>query len=493
MGQQISLIILNFISRTIFIRILGAEYLGISGLFANILTILSLAELGVGTAIIYALYKPLFEKNYAHLSALMNYYKILYRMIAIVVAVIGIALIPFLGMMVNVKKPIPNIEIYYLVFLSNSVVSYLVSYKAAIINADQKMYITKIYLFIFTVIQFVLQTLLLLITHNYIVYIIVQVLCTFLYNVFVSKKADRMYPWLNDKNTLPKDEKIDMFKNIKSMFLYRLGGVLFGGTDNVMISIMVGTIWVGYYSNYNMIIISITGFISVLFTSLYGSIGNLNAGDDTQKKYEVFDVLLFISFWIGGFCSICFFVLFNDFITLWLGNKFLLDVPTVFAIILNFYLATLLNPLWSYRETTGLFRKTKYVMLFTSTINLGLSILLGFYFGIFGILMATVISRLATYFWYEPFVLYRDYFKKPVKIYFFKQVMYFGLMLVAGGITYFSTSLLPSSITIPYFILKLVLCMVIPNALFFMIFHKTKQFAYLYSNFLGKLLNRMKK
>ena len=485
---QLLTLLLQFISRTVFIRSLGVEYLGINGLFSNILTVLSLADLGVGNAMVYSLYKPLAENDQVKLAALVHYYKKIYTIIAAAVGIVGIVFLPFLGYFVKLKQPVNNLSLYYILYLANTVISYLFVYRTVITTADQKDYTLKRYNMGVVVLQFLLQILALLCFHSFALYIIALVFCTFLANFLCARKTVRMYPYIKNQAELEEQAKEGIWSNVKSFFVYQIGGVALNNTDNILISIILGTVWVGYYSNYSMIIAQVASFTSTVFISLQASVGNLNAGQYDEKRYLVFKGLNLMSFWIYGFCCICFCILFQDFISLWLGNQFLLDMPSIFMAIATFYLQGVLYPIWCYRNTTGLFKQTKYVMLAASAINLVLSVWLGYLWGLAGILGATVIARLSTNIWYEPMVLYRDYFHKNVATYFKGQIGYFLLLTATGAVTFLLCRSLPGT-TVPGFAVKLLLCLIVPNFLFYLVFRKTSDFQYLKKTYLSRILN----
>lgn len=209
---------------------------------------------------------------------------------------------------------------------------------------------------------------------------------------------------------------------MKSIFLYKVSGVLLNGTDNTLISILVGTVWVGIYSNYNMIITAVNSFVNTLFSSVTASIGNVIVTERSEKRYEVFKVMQMISLMIAASTVVIMYSLINDLIYVWLGDKFVLSNQILVAIMCNFYLGNILRPIWSYREATGLYMQTKYIMLIAAGINIVLSIALGNYFGMSGILFASVLARLSTYFWYEPKLLFENYFEENVRGFYFSIV-----------------------------------------------------------------------
>lgn len=489
---QICTVLLNFASRTVFIKILGSEYLGINGLFTNVLTILSLAELGIGNAIIYSMYKPLANKDTKKITALMNFYKEVYKKIAIVILIMGIAIIPFLKYIVNMEQEIEHIYIYYVLFLTNTVVSYFFIYKVSIINADQKMYIQKVYQFITLIIQFILQVIILVTTHNFMLYLIVQIVCTIGNNVALSLKADKLYPYINEKEILEEEDRKSIYSNVSAMFIHRITGTILNNTDNILISILVGTVWVGYYSNYYMIVSSILSMGTLVFTAITASIGNLNANTDTKKQESIFQQLNLISFIIFGVCTIGLANLFDDFITLWIGKEYILDNLTMLSIVINFYIQGTLNPGLVFKDTTGLFKDTKWMSIILAVLNIVLSIVLGKIIGLAGILVATFISRLLTICWYQPYMLYKNIFHMSSKKYFLQQAKYVVTLLITYWISKLAVSFI-TEVSIVNFIVKgfLVLCIIM--IFFYIAIRKDNEFKMLKEKFLNPIIKKLKK
>ena len=413
-------LLLSFINRTVFINILGVEYLGINGLFSNILQMLTLADLGFSTAMAYSYYEPIAENNIDKISTLNRFYKKIYRYVAVGIAAIGLALTPFLEQIINLEQPIEHLHVYYLMTLAGTVSSYLMIYKSTLINAYQKNYIVSKYNSMVKLIVTAAQVIFLILTRNFIVYLAIVICGNLLNNLRVSIAADKLFPFIkqNKKGALLKKDKKDIFANIKSMFIYKTSSVLINSTDNILISSIVGTIFVGYYSNYCMVINNLMTFINITFTSLTASIGNVVVSESYEKKYSLFRTVQMASFWFSTVVVSCTYVLIDPFISTWLGKDFLLDSWTVAAILLNLYLMCILQPIWIYREATGMYQKTKYIMFVTAILNLVLSIWWGIYLGLSGILFASAVAKLLTYFWYEPILLFKDFFNaKPIRFF----------------------------------------------------------------------------
>lgn len=435
-GYQFITLILGFVNRSVFIWTLGVNYLGISGLFSDILNMLSLADLGFGVALTYSMYKPLAEKDYTRLAALTNLYQKVYLVIAIVVTVLGLSLVPFLKYLVNLPHSIPHLTLYYIMYLANTVASYLVIYKTSILTADQKEYILNKYRSIFSVLQTLFMTIFLWITHSYFIYLLVQVLFTYVQNFYCSKIAEKKYPFIKKNIKMPFKEVKEIFKNMYSVFLYKISGVLLNATDNTIISVMIGTNMVGYYSNYSMIVLKVTNLINTIFYSLTASLGNLVVKGKAERRYQIFLSMQSISDIFSICCVTCLSLLMQDFIRLWLGKSYLLNDVVLLAIVCNFYLGVILLPIWVYREATGLYQQTKYIMVLTAIVNLILSVFLAKKIGISGVLFSSAIARLVTYFWYEPVLLFKKYFSTSSTIYFILIIKNIIITLLILGVEY---------------------------------------------------------
>lgn len=486
-GSQVIILLLMFIGRTVFINVLGAEYLGVNGLFANILTILSLAELGIGNVMIYSLYKPVAENDEATIRALLNYYKNIYRKIAVAVLIFGLCVVPFLGKIVNSDLPHTSIILYYILFLLNSVVSYLVVYKSALINADQKIYIIKVIQTLVVLIKEVAQIIILLITKSFILYLCILILSTIINNLILSIKADKLYPFLKQSSNLTKVDTNAIKENIKAVFIYKIGVIIMNNTDNILISILIGTVYVGYYSNYSLLVTTVGTIVGIIIQALFSSIGNLNASGDMVKSYNFFNGLLLFFQWLSAFCALSFLLVFNDFITIWIGEKYLLEINVVLAIVLNFYIQNIINPVWMYRETMGLFNQIKYLMIIAAIVNLIFSIILGIQWGLAGIIISTAIARLLTTVWYEPRLLYRMKFRQPVRGYWIRQIRYSFITIIAVYISIVVTKSMPISLT--YIFVKILIGFIVVSLVFLITNFKSEEFKML-SGYAIRILKR---
>lgn len=424
-GQAFGLII-SFIARIIFVKFLSDEYLGLNGLFTNLLTMLSLVELGVGSALVYSLYKPLADGDNEKVKSLMDLYRKAYNIIGGVVLIIGILFIPFYRYLISEVPSISHLDFIYILFVLNTAISYFYSYKRSLIICDQKRYIATIYRYVFYFLLNVFQIIVLFLTHNYILYLITQVVFTWLENICISIKADRMYPYLNDKNIkkLDKKELNTISKNVRAMLFHKIGGVVVNSTDNILISKLVGLIAVGMYSNYYLITSALDTITAQFFNAITASVGNLGACTNSKKVKETFNTTFFLNYLIYGVITVCLLILFNPFIEVWLGKKYLFDFGVVLVITICFYLKGIRKTCLTFKDALGLFWQDRYKPIIESIINLVASIILGIRYGVLGIFMGTIISTVTTSLWIEPYVLYKYYFKENIIDYLYRFIKY---------------------------------------------------------------------
>ncbi len=492
-GQFVGLII-SFIARIIFINVLGNEYLGLNGLFTNILNVLSLAELGIGTAITYNLYKPLSEKDETTCKMLMQFYKKVYTIIGIIILLLGSAITPFLSIFIKEIPNINNINLIYILFVINTSVSYFFSYKRNLIISDQQRYIATIYRYGIYALMNIIQIIYLLISKDYIGFLIIQIGCTLLENILVSKKADKMYPYLKDKKEIPLDinMKESIIDKTKALLMHRIGGIVVNSTDNIILSKCVGLTAVGLYSNYYLIISSLNTIISQVYNSITASIGNLFAVENKNKIYDIFKKVNFLTFWIYAFCSICLMILLNTFIELWIGKKYIFEMKVVIILVVNFFFTGMRKSVLTFRDAAGLFEKDKYKSIFESMINLIASIILALKFGTFGVFLGTFISTISVCFWIEPYVLFKYGFEKNASIYFVDYVKKIILLLFALLITCGLCNLIKGA-TLVKFIYKLIVCLLVPNIIIVIFYFRTDEFMYFLDLVKNKILKVVKK
>ena len=438
LANKLLMMVLAFATRTLFIRLLGAEYTGISSLYTNILSVLSLAEMGMGNVLMFYLYSALKEKDEKQIASLVNEFKRIYSAIIIIVLSVGLLLIPFLKYIVHSSLDSKELIGYYALYLINSVASYFVVYRTTVIAADQKNYITNIVQTIATVAMYILQIIYLLLFRDFWGYLLIQVLCTIGANFALNGIALKHYPFLKEdkighqagKQLINRKE---LFRNIKATFLSKISDTILDQTDSIIISIMFGTVMVGYYSNYFMLISSIVAIAVLIAHVLVASFVNLNTEGDMERSYEMFRVALTAFSIFGTFCTTCYACIVQDFVPIWVGTQYVMPYGLVLAILAVFYLRMATNTMWMYRSAMGIFQEVQYINLAAAGLNIILSVLLGKLMGVAGVIVATAISRILTSFWYEGKVVFKR-FDKSFSIYLVLQIKSFAICTVSVGL-----------------------------------------------------------
>jgi O-antigen/teichoic acid export membrane protein len=476
---QILTVLISFATRTVFIEYLSVEYLGVNGLFTNILTVLSLTELGFGGAMIYSMYLPLAVQDHNKLRGLMNFFSKIYTIIGVVFGVFGLFLIPFLSIFIKDTPNISNLTLIYLLFLANSVASYFYAFKRSILQADQKQFIISKNSLIFTFIKAILQVIILIIFKSYLLFLTIQVVITITENLFISQKVKAMYPYLKNisESSLDSFEKTAIWTNVKALMIYKVGSTVLDGTDNIIISSLIGIATVGYLSNYTLIVGSVSMILQQITNALTGSIGNFVATEEVDKQEDLFNRIVFIYFFIYGFSFVALFMLLNPFITIWIGKEYILPNSIVFVIAFNCYITGIMNPVWTFRSTKGLFIHGKMRPLISAIINVVVSIILAIYWGLIGVLIGTTITRLTTNFWYDSYIIFRHGFKKSPKLYYINQLLYFISLSIPFILLEYLFRLISFGIYAS-FITQIVLVVVITIGSILLIYWKTEELNY---------------
>ena len=477
--------------RTVFIYTLGMQYTGVSAVFTDILSVLSLSELGMSTAIATALYKPLHENNEKQIAKLMQFYKTAYRFIAIFVFISGLILLPFLySVITKVPEIKESLRIIFILYIIKTASSYLLIYKSTILSADQKQYIIISRELICSIIKYVLEIIILIIFKNFILYLITEIILTIIQNFIITKKAEKEYPYAFQKikSKLSKEEKLQLFKNIKGLSMYQISGTVGNSIDNILISKFIGTATSGIYSSYTLIRRQIEQILKQFFSAVTPSIGNLVTENDTEKQHDIFKKIFYISFVLINFCATSMFIIYTPFIKIWIGNDYVLAKKIAFLISFDSFLYILLQAIASFRTANGLFVKGQYRPLIMAIMNVLLSVLLIQRYGIFGTILATIICRFLTQ-WYDPFLLYQEIFKKPFKIFYFKYLEYILLFIISCILTNYLSQILVVNNLFLDLLYKISCCIVVPNIISIGTTYNTKEFIF-YKEKIIKILHK---
>lgn len=430
---QIVTYVLAFVVRLVFIRNLKIEYLGVNGLFSNILTVLSLAELGAGQAIIYSMYKPLAEKDTEKIKSLMRLYKNIYRGVGTAILLLGLLFYPFLDFFIREQPRIPygELTVIYALAVFQTAIAYFFSYRYSIYTASQNEYVMTGYSVFFSALTSVTQIAVLFLCKNYIAYQCTGLVLFLIRNTVMSGKANRDYPFLKEPAAgLDPESGHEIRKNIFDMFLYKVGTTLESTVDTLLISKFFGLITLGLYSNYH----AIAGYSRSLFSTVLGrvipSLGNLFVTGNEKKQRQVFDALQMVYYWLSTYFAVGLIVLFNPLIVFLFGEEYLLPRAVVTMLIIHITMINFHYPCSFVRDAAGLFRYGKFIPLISAVLNVLFSLVAVRFRGLAGIMEGTVLAALLTYVWYDPYIISKHVLKKRPGGFYIKYLAHWCLLAV---------------------------------------------------------------
>ena len=489
-GGQILLTILRFVTRTVFISTLGKTYLGVNGYFADIINMLSLTELGFDTAINFKLYKPLADHDEKRVRVLMNFYKMAYRGVGLVILGIGLLLLPLLPYLIQDYSTLADIGInaplVYILFLLQSVSSYLFfAYRAAIMQANQKKYILDIADYSIIIATNLVQILVLIFLRNFIIYTATVIIFNLLQNILNAVITQKYYPeyFVKESNKLSKEEVRDLFKDCGALFIYKINGTVLKASDNMVLGAFAGLDVVGLYSNYLLMYSSLRSFLRRFYTAVKASTGNLFATEGVEKKYRFFETMNYLTIVLYGTAAVGVAVCANEFITTWVGADYAIPQPFPILIGIEILISGLKQNLSQIRTVTGAFRQMWYRPLVGVIINLVVSIALVQVWGIYGVIIGTIVADLSTSFVVDPPIIHRICFDnyKPVSNYYKKNLTYiFILALLCVGNMLLSGVVLTGHKWLSVIVHALIVCATVPTA-YVLLYWKTSECKYLRS------------
>ena len=494
MIAQVITVVLGFITQKIFIQTLGTEILGINGLFSNIISMLSIAELGMGTAVIYNLYKPLVENDTEKINKWMKFYKNCYRKIAMIIGFLGIICLPFIGFFVGEVNINYNIHILYLLYLTETVVSYLFTYKRSILYADQKNYVITLIHVLYLVLVNTFQIIILVFTKNYILYLVIKIIMRLVENLLINIASIKRYPYIKNpgKEELEKAEKKNFYKELKGLVFHKISWIVISGTDNIIISKFVGIIWVGIYSNYLMITNTIEQLVAQMFSAITGSVGNLLTSETKEKAYEVYKKTSLLQYIIYSTATVGIFCVSEPFIRIWLASEeFIFSKAIVFFICISFFFSGMRRNICVFKDAAGIFYEDRKMPIIASVLNIIFSIALAMILGIQGVFIGTIICYLFLHiFSYSKYIYEKVFEKKRTE--YLKELLKYSLVLllsmfIANGIiqiTYCSNVWIELIKTI-------IISILTTNIITIIVFHKTDEYYY-WKNFILALINKVK-
>mgnify|MGYP004454830005 CR=1 FL=1 len=482
-----------FVLRTVMIYILGMQYVGLNSLFTSILQVLNLAELGVGSAMVYSMYRPIAEDDEKKICMLMKLYRIYYRVIGGAICGLGLAIIPVLPKLISGDVPADiNIYILYLLNLAATVLSYwLFAYKNSLLTAHQRNDIIDLITILTTTLQYVFQIVTLVLFGNYYLYIVIALFSQVLLNIITALVANKMYPNYHPSGKIDKDIMKDINQKIRDLFTSKLGEVIVNSADTIVISAFLGLTILAMYNNYYYILTAVMGFVTLLFKSSTAGIGNSLVVESLEKNYNDLNKFTFLVSWIGFFCGCCLLCLYQPFMKLWVGESYMLEFGCVICFSGYFYIRVINQVLIVYKDAAGMWHEDRFRPLCTALTNLFLNLALVQFMGIYGVLLSTVLSTLLVGMPWVIKNIFTVVLKRDFRDYIKKLLLYVSATIVGWAITYFVCSFIKGNLIV-VLVIRLLICLVFSNVFYIVIFHNMSEFketVKLIDNIIGKKIS----
>jgi len=494
-GSKILLIIMSFITRTVFIRTLGDSFLGIEGLFTNILSMLSLAELGFGSAIVYKLYRPIAENDRPRILVLLKLYRKTYFIVGCVIAVVGICLIPFLPNLVEdyyrFEQLGLNAVFIFLLYLFSTVSSYwFFAYKTAFVQANQKSYLLNIVEYIVFIASSVAQILALLLFEDFVLYLVVQILFSILASFMYASVCDRKYPYTKEKTTdrISKTELKEFFNDCSALLLYRASTIVENASASIVLSSILGLHAVALYTAYSSVKVYIRSLLNTFLTAIQASLGSIYTTGKLDWSRQIFRIVNFCSNMLYGIFAIGIAVLMDEFLTLWLGSSYVVTsweaagrtiaTPIALLVAIEFFTTGQTTFCGSFRNAMGLFQELKYRPIASILVNLALCILTVPHLGIAGCMLSLIVANLTTNLIFDPIIIHKHALKESPRSYYLHNLSY-KTALIATGLLAWRVCCLITLTGILGFIVRGALCVLVSGTILCLVFCGTEEFRYL--------------
>ena len=476
--EKIAKILFPFITRTVLIKTLGAEYLGLNSLFTSVLQVLSISELGVGTAIVFSMYEPIAHDNEKKVCALLNLYRKIYYIIGLIILIVGLLVTPFLHYMIKDDYTITiNIYLLFLIYLFDTVIGYfLYSYKISLFMAYQRNDIISKVSSLLALLCNTFQVLMLICFRNYYIFVLVIPIITILQNIIQAYLAKKHFPTIVCKGDISLDEKKELKKRIVGLLSFKIYGVIFDAVDAVVVSTFLGLTTLAIYNNYYYIQKAIISFLLVITSSITAGIGNKMVTNNCRDNYKDLINFSFVNGWICSWCAICLLCLYQTFMKIWMGEKLMFQFSTVLLIVIYFLIPRLTNLTYTYREAAGLWWQDRFRPLVSSIVNICANLILVKFIGINGVIISTILCTVFINVPWGTYILFKYYFKCSSKEYMMKIVFYILNTIWVGGLTLFVCSLIRLSDQLLEFVIKVGICCIIPNVLFWIVYRTTKEY-----------------
>lgn len=470
--------LIPFFVRTALIYLLGTEYLGLDGLFTSILQMLNIAELGFSSAIVFSMYKPIAMNDSERICALLNLYRTAYRIIGFIILVVGLLLTPFLSLLIKGNIP-PDMNIYFLyfIFLGNTVIGYwMFAYKKSLLSAHQREDLNINANTVINLLKTFLQFCILAVFHNYYFYLLVMPIATIAENLYIDRLTRKRYPQYVCRGRLDQNSRRDISKRISGLMIRKISQLSRNAMDNIIISAFLGLSQVTIYGNYYTILYGVHTLMECITKAMTASVGRNIVVADTEKNHADMLRFTFMYMWIASVCVVCLIVIFQPFMLLWMGERLTLPNFDVILLCIYFYVLCWGDIISVYVTSTGLWWESRYRSAMEAVSNILLNIILGKYFGVSGIILATIISIVIVNFIYGTTIIYRYYFKNgKLYTYYLQRLFYAGVTVVTALIVYAVCSRLPDGKFVDL-LLKGMSAFVLSNICLLLAYHRTTNF-----------------
>ncbi len=467
-----------FLMRTAMIYYMGEQYLGLNSLFYSILHVLNLAELGVGNAMVFSMYKPIAEDDEQTICALMALYRKYYRIIGLVVGVVGIALSPAIPHLIEGDIPGElNLYALYYLNLGATVLSYwLFAYKNCLLNAHQRNDVISIITMITTTAQYILQLIIILVWKNYYLYLIVALATQAMTNIITAVASNKRFPQYRPKGKLSREETGQINRKIRDLFTGKIGTVIIQNADSVVISAFMGLSVLTVFQNYYFIMTSIIGMLEIILQSVMAGVGNSLVIESREKNYRDLEKSSFLFLWLTGVCACCFLALYQPFMELWMGKERMVPFGVVICFVVYFFVYCYNRLLNVYKDAAGLWRVDRFRPLVKAIVNITLNLLLVKTCGLYGILLSTVFAIVVVGMPWLLHNLFTHCFEKQQLKHYIFLILRMVLLTVLSALLVWLICLPIGGNLLLSIVLRLVVCLLVPNVVYFIFLHKTQQF-----------------
>lgn len=475
----IMMFIPNIIVRKIFLDNLGSEMLGLTSLYTNIIGWLSIFDMGIGSAIIFSLYKPYANNDYKSIKSYIGFYSKFYRKIGLGILISSLFISPFIKYFISDSINYKIASIGFILYAINTFISYIFSHRLCILNVAQEAYIITLGTAFSRLIISIIQAVMLNLYPNFLLYILIQIIINLIYFVAINKYIYNKFNWINEEyEPLENEEQCNLKRNIKALFMHKIGTLVLNSTDNIVISKFLGLTTLAMYTNYHIVINALQSLVNSILNGLTSSLGNLITEGNLNKTYEIHKKVFFMNFWITSFIVISLYNTLDQFIVLWIGKSSIIDSFSSSIILINVYFFTMRGSVEQFQMASGSYYKDRYTALIEAIVNLLVSLILVKKLGLAGVFIGTLTSNFTVVFWTKPYIVYKYVFNKSIIEYF---KMYFKYLIIAC-IPLFTTNLITNSFKYSYnisnFIINCLINIVVINIIYTIIFYKTEEFKY---------------